>query len=108
MGRGDLAGSSQREALTLTNPAYRVPRPPRTRAGTPAASMPPGISISPPDPRPPRIRHGIYLKMLTARAITSPPTAREPVAWMVMASLPQRASGITSVGLNAVALVNAR
>ena len=56
---------------------------------------------------PPVVRGG-YVKMLTARAITSPRTASEPIAWMVMASLAQRASGITSVGLNAVALVRPR
>jgi len=46
--------------------------------------------------------------MLTARATTSPRTASEPIAWMVMASLLQRASGITSVGLSAVAFVKPR
>jgi hypothetical protein len=39
---------------------------------------------------------------LTALAITSPRMNREASAWTVMASLPHRASGITSVGLNAV------
>ena len=49
-----------------------------------------------------------YLKMLTARAITSPRMAREVAACTVMAALAHRASGITSVGLNAVALVKPR
>ena len=49
-----------------------------------------------------------YGRMLTARAITSPSTAREPAACRVMTALAQRASGITSVGLNAVALVKPR
>jgi hypothetical protein len=49
-----------------------------------------------------------YCRMLTARAITSPRMAREPVACMVIAALAQRARGITSVGLNAVALVKPR
>jgi len=52
-----------------------------------------------------RLRHW---RMLTARAMTRPRTARDVVACTVMASLPHRASGITSVGLNAVALVNPR
>jgi hypothetical protein len=42
--------------------------------------------------------------MLTARAITSPKMTRELTACTVMAALAHRASGITSVGLNAVAL----
>lgn len=49
-----------------------------------------------------------YFKMLTARAITRPRTARQAVACTAIASLAQRASGMTSVGLNAVALVKAR
>jgi hypothetical protein len=49
-----------------------------------------------------------YLRMLTARAITSPTMMREAVASTAIASLAQRPSGITSVGLNATALVNAR
>src|SRR5262249_43853859 len=49
-----------------------------------------------------------YFRMLTARAITSPKMTREVAACMVMAALAQRASGITSVGLNAVALVKPR
>jgi hypothetical protein len=51
---------------------------------------------------------GNYFKMLTARAITRPSITREPTACTVMASLAQRASGITSVGLNAVASVKPR
>jgi hypothetical protein len=46
--------------------------------------------------------------MLAARAITSPRIMREQTACTVMASLAQRAIGITSVGLNAVALVKPR
>ena len=49
-----------------------------------------------------------YRRILTARAITSPKMRSEPAACMVMAALAQRASGITSVGLNAVALVKPR
>jgi DNA-binding CsgD family transcriptional regulator len=48
---------------------------------------------------------GSHLKMLTARAMTSPRMTREAVACRVMAALAHRARGITSVGLNAVALV---
>ena len=53
-------------------------------------------------------RVGSHFRMLTALAITSPRMNREASAWTVMASLPHRASGITSVGLNAVALVKPR
>ena len=49
-----------------------------------------------------------YLKMLTARAITSPKMTSEAAAWAAIASLAQRASGITSVGLNAVESVKPR
>ena len=49
-----------------------------------------------------------YFKILAARAITSPRIMREQTACTVMASLAQRASGITSVGLNAVASVKPR
>jgi hypothetical protein len=49
-----------------------------------------------------------YFKMFTARAITSPRIASEPAAWTAIASLAHRESGITSVGLNAVALVKPR
>ena len=49
-----------------------------------------------------------YLRMLTARAITSPRIMMEQTACTVIASFAQRASGITSVGLNAVASVKAR
>src|SRR5579871_907170 len=51
---------------------------------------------------------GGHCKMLTARAITSPRMNREVIACTVMAALAQRASGITSVGLKAVALVKPR
>ena len=51
---------------------------------------------------------GGYFKILTARAITSPNISREPAAWIAIAILAQRESGITSVGLNAVALVKPR
>jgi hypothetical protein len=49
-----------------------------------------------------------YAKILTARAITSPRIMMEPTACTVIANLAQRASGITSVGLNAVASVKPR
>ena len=51
---------------------------------------------------------GGYLKILTARAITSPRIIMEPTACTDMTNLAQRASGITSVGLNAVASVKPR
>ena len=55
-----------------------------------------------------RSRAACHFKMLTARAITRPSTERQAVAWTAIASFAQRASGMTSVGLNAVALVKAR
>ena len=51
---------------------------------------------------------GGYFKILTARAITSPRIIRETTACTVITNLAQRASGITSVGLNAVASVKLR
>ena len=48
------------------------------------------------------------LKMLTARAMTNPRMTSDATAWLAMASLAQRARGITSVGLKAVESVNAR
>ncbi len=49
-----------------------------------------------------------YFKMLTARATTSATVTMEMTDCRAMASLAQRDSGSTSVGLNADALVNAR
>ena len=49
-----------------------------------------------------------YFKMLTARATISATVTMEMTDCRVMASFAQRDSGITSVGLNADALVNAR
>ena len=49
-----------------------------------------------------------YFRMLTARATISATVTMEMTDCRVMASLAQRDSGITSVGLNAEALVNAR
>jgi hypothetical protein len=49
-----------------------------------------------------------YLKILTAREITSPKIMSEETACTVIANLAQRASGIMSVGLNAVASVKPR
>ena len=46
--------------------------------------------------------------MLTARAMTRLRMASDAIDWVVIASLPHRASGITSVGLSAVALVKPR
>jgi uncharacterized hydrophobic protein (TIGR00271 family) len=58
------------------------------------------------------IRSGLpsqpQVRTLTARATTSPMTTSETVDCTAMANFPQGTSGITSVGLNAVLLVNAR
>ncbi len=49
-----------------------------------------------------------YFRMLTARATIRATVTMETADCKVMASLAQRDSGITSVGLNAAALVKAR
>lgn len=49
-----------------------------------------------------------YCRMLTARAMTSATVARETADCTIMVSLAQADSGITSVGLKAVALVKDR
>jgi hypothetical protein len=53
-------------------------------------------------------RASAYFRIFIARAITSPKMTSEAVACTAIASLAQRQSGITSVGLNAVALVKPR
>ena len=50
----------------------------------------------------------LYVKMLTARAMTRPMTTSETVDCTAIADVAQGASGITSVGLNAVLLVKPR
>jgi hypothetical protein len=47
-----------------------------------------------------------YCKMLTARAMTSPTVLSEIASWASIVSFVHGVSGRTSVGLNAVALVN--
>ena len=49
-----------------------------------------------------------HLRMLTARAITSATVTSETSDWASMVSFAHRDNGMTSVGLNAVALVNDR
>jgi hypothetical protein len=49
-----------------------------------------------------------YFRMLTARATIRATVTMDTADCKVMASLAQRDSGITSVGLNAAALVKAR
>jgi len=51
---------------------------------------------------------GQVLRMLTARAMTSAPMASDTEDCTSMVSFAHLANGITSVGLNAVALVNDR
>ena len=48
------------------------------------------------------------MRTLTARAMTRATVMTEINDWVIMTSLAQRDSGSTSVGLNAVALVNER
>lgn len=49
-----------------------------------------------------------YLRTLTARAITRARVASETMDWTSMVSFAHRESGMTSVGLNAAALVKER
>jgi hypothetical protein len=49
-----------------------------------------------------------HCRMLTARATTSTTVTSETVDWSIISILAQRDNGITSVGLNAVELVNER
>jgi hypothetical protein len=48
---------------------------------------------------------GGYFRMLTARAMTSTPTRSATPDWTAIVHFDHRASGITSVGLKAVAFV---
>ena len=48
------------------------------------------------------------MNAFTARATMSPNSATATVAWVTIAYLARRLSGITSVGLNAVAFVKPR
>jgi len=49
---------------------------------------------------------GTYSRMLTARAMTNAAVTRETADCSIIDSFAHRDSGIVSVGLNAVALVN--
>ena len=49
-----------------------------------------------------------HVKALTARAMIRPKRASDTVDWRIMVYLARCVSGITSVGLNAVALVKPR
>ena len=70
----------------------------RLRVNRPAGAPGPAAGTSAPG----------YFKMLTARATISATVTMEMTDCRAMASFAQRDSGITSVGLNADALVNAR
>ena len=77
-----------------------------------AAVTAPGPTPGKPAGRAPGLAAGTsapgYFKMLTARATISATVTMEMTDCRAMASFAQRDSGITSVGLNADALVNAR
>gem|GEM_PF-2950539 len=51
-------------------------------------------------------RAPVQLKMLTAREMTTATVSSEASDWTIMSSFAQAVSGMVSVGLNAVALVN--
>ena len=76
-----------------------APLGPRPTPGKPAGRAP-GLATDTSAPG--------YFRMLTARATISATVTMEMTDWRAMASFAQRDSGITSVGLNADALVNAR
>ena len=80
-------------ALTAAVPA------PKAGSGKPAGRAP-GLATDTSAPG--------YFRMLTARATISATVTMEMTDCRAMASLAQRDSGSTSVGLNADALVNAR
>jgi hypothetical protein len=81
-------------------------------AGLTAAVTAPGPASGAWAGRAPGLAAGIpapgYFRMLTARATIRATVTMEMADCRVMASLAQRDSGITSVGLNAAALVKAR
>jgi hypothetical protein len=77
-----------------------IPHPPIGAQYYRAGRLAPGISLS---------EDALsYWRMLTARATTRATVTIEIADCRVMASFAQRESGITSVGLNAAALVNPR
>jgi len=90
-------------------PGYR---PPASTAATTAAALrsrlaPGRVFAAAREPRRSRVPDQ-DLRMLTARAITSAPTDNDTADWTSIVSFAHLASGITSVGLNAVALVKDR
>jgi hypothetical protein len=80
--------------LPQTVPFAGLPTLPRGQFGEPGTGMCPGALDSP------------YFKMFTARAMTSATVINEIADWTSIVSFAQRDSGMTSVGLNAVAFVN--
>ena len=89
-----VLGSDHRAGNGATaQPPTRAPGAERLRAATASAVKPTSSA---------------YEKMFTARAITRPRTTSEIIACTAMAIFAQAASGIASVGLNAVALVKPR
>ena len=113
-----VAERMRERAPTTTSAEWAVARPmaawrrrcsPSVRAcSTSLGPKHPGSSYASPAGQCDRPGAACHFKMLTARAITRPSTERQAVACTAIASLAQRASGMTSVGLNAVALVKAR
>lgn len=94
-GTAEFASGNRRlgAAAVARRPGYRDHR--GDRAGVPAVA--PRADGRQPEPR-----------TLTARATTSTTTASATADCTIMVTFAQRDSGSTSVGLNAVALVNAR
>ena len=85
-----------------------VRRPLRPFSLTVQAYLAPRPRTWPPSDVKPRSAAERYLRMLTARATTRATATIETAAWAAMPIFAHRDSGIVSVGLNAVALVNDR
>jgi hypothetical protein len=94
--RGQSSGRPGRPDRTR-RVALRVAQQPGTHAGGQVRAL---IRV--------HRQRGCYFKMLTARAITRATVTSEIRDWASMVSFAHRESGMTSVGLKAVALVKER
>ena len=99
-----VAGTGKDETAwpIVTSATEITPAAPRIMQAGSRCIGPPGSGLAAGTPAPG------YFRMLTARATISATVTMETIDCKVMASFAQRDSGITSVGLNAAALVNAR
>jgi hypothetical protein len=116
-GPGDRRRRPHRHPHQTPNCSQCWPGPGGTASSTPETSAPsngcsafsiPPTSASPSSRRDRRPDTSHYVRTLTARATTRPITTSDTVACTAIADLAHGTSGITSVGLNAVLLVNPR